>query len=79
MIGCHDAVRQLWEYLDGTLGAGDHDRVDEHLARCLRCCGELEFAHELRRLLREGRDVSLPADSLERLYRTVDGLEEQDR
>jgi len=79
MIGCHEAVRQLWEYIDGTLDTADHERIDEHLGRCRRCCGELEFAHELRGFLRHGRDASLPEDSLERLYRTLDALEEQEQ
>jgi anti-sigma factor RsiW len=77
MIGCHEAVKQLWEYIDDTLDAADHERVDEHLARCRRCCGELEFAHELRAFLREGRQAALPDDALQRLHRTLDELEQE--
>jgi anti-sigma factor (TIGR02949 family) len=78
MIGCHEAVQRLWEYIDGTLPATDRDEVEEHLARCRRCCGELEFSHELRRFLRDCRDASVPQDSLQRLYRVLDELEEQE-
>ena len=79
MIGCHEAVKQLWEYIDGTLEAADRELVDEHLSRCRRCCGELEFAHELRGFLRKGRDAPLPQDALQRLHRTLAELEEQER
>lgn len=79
MIGCHEAVRQLWEYIDGTLSTADRDLIDEHLTRCRRCCGELEFAHELRGFLRKGRDLPLPDDALQRLQQTLDTLEEDGR
>jgi len=51
MITCADAVRELWAFLDQTLAPGDQAAVDEHLAFCRRCCGELEFARELRTFL----------------------------
>lgn len=76
MISCHEAVSRLWEYLDRTVDAVDRARVDEHLARCRRCCAELEFAQELRRVLTDGADVDVPSDVLARLQRT---LEEFDR
>ncbi len=75
MISCHDAVNQLWEYLDHTVDEVDRARVDEHLARCRRCCAELEFAQELRRVLAEGADVDLPRHVLERLHRTLEELD----
>ena len=75
MISCADAVRQLWEYLDGTLDEADRGRVDEHLVRCRRCCGELEFARELRRTLADSAHDDLPDDVLRRLSQTLEGLE----
>jgi hypothetical protein len=77
MIGCHDAMRQLWEYLDGTLEDPAH--IEEHLERCLRCCAEMEFAHELRRLLAAPTTTDIPADVLLRLNSVLDALEETDR
>ena len=76
MISCSEAVRRLWEYLDGTLDDPQVERVEAHLARCRRCWGEMEFAHELRGLLVSGRDVALPEESLGRLERTLEELEE---
>jgi SAM-dependent methyltransferase len=48
VISCAEATKRLWEYLDATIDATTKEALEEHLARCLRCCGELEFARELR-------------------------------
>ncbi len=77
MLSCAEAVGRLWEYLDGTLDRADTDLVEEHLARCRRCCGELEFAHELRRLLASGRDLPVPEESRQRLEDVLQHLEEE--
>lgn len=60
MISCAEAVRQMWEYLERELDPGNRQRVDEHLARCRRCCGELEFAEELRVFMARRPAVDLP-------------------
>jgi hypothetical protein len=66
MISCSEAVKQLWEYLGGTVEEADRALLEEHMSRCWRCCGELEFAGELRRVLAKSADVDLPADVLRR-------------
>ena len=76
MISCHEAVGRLWEYPDNAVDEVDRARVEEHLARCRRCCAEMEFAQELRCVLADSVDVEVPHDVLERLRRTV---EEMDR
>lgn len=77
MITCRDAVRQLWEYLDGAVDDDARARIDEHLGFCRRCCGEVEFAHELRRFLADHGEEELPADVQARLRTTLETLEEQ--
>lgn len=72
-VGCAQAVRRLWEYLDGGLDGSDHRAVEAHLAFCMRCCGELEFAREMRGLLRSA-DEELPADVRDRMERFIDAL-----
>jgi predicted anti-sigma-YlaC factor YlaD len=74
MIDCHEAVRRLWEYLDDTVDAADRARIEEHLVRCRRCCGELDFAVELRRMLADSRCADLPDDVLHRLNETLEDL-----
>ena len=75
MITCHDAVSQLWEYLDHTVDEVDRARVEEHLSQCRRCCAEMEFAHELRRVLVKSADVEVPWDVLARLNRALEELD----
>jgi anti-sigma factor (TIGR02949 family) len=77
MIDCAEAMRQLWEYLDGTVCTADREQVDAHLARCRRCCGELEFAVELRRLLADSRTDDLPEDVRHRLTATLEDLTDE--
>lgn len=74
MIGCTEAFNRLWEYLDGTVDADDRALVEEHLARCRTCCGELEFAKELRAMLARRPTEDLPADVVRRLNQTIEEL-----
>lgn len=75
MIGCTEAVRQLWGYLEADLEEGDRERVEEHLAFCRRCCGELEFAEQLRRFMARNTEAELPAPIEQRLQGFIDELE----
>jgi anti-sigma factor (TIGR02949 family) len=75
VIGCAEAVRNLWEYLDDEVAEVDRERVEEHLAFCRRCCGEVEFAEALRDLLRSAARPSLPADVEARLVGFLDRVE----
>jgi mycothiol system anti-sigma-R factor len=77
MITCAEAVRQLWDYLDGVVDESQRTSIEEHLSFCRRCCGEVEFAHELRRFLAEHPEAELPADARARLIATLDELERQ--
>lgn len=77
MIGCSEAVRQLWEYLDGSVEGAQLERLEEHLARCRRCCAELEFAEELRGFLRRSADDEVPADVMDRLNLTLEELSDR--
>jgi anti-sigma factor (TIGR02949 family) len=74
VIGCGEAVRHLWEFLDQGLEDDDQRAVEAHLAFCMRCCGELAFARELRRRLRTPGAGELPGDIAERLGRFIDDL-----
>lgn len=75
MISCTEAVRQLWEYLDGAVEPGDREAIEEHLSFCRRCCGEAEFAEELRGFLARSAADEIPTDVRTRLSATLDALE----
>jgi mycothiol system anti-sigma-R factor len=75
MITCAEAVEQLWEYLDGTLADGDRAAIEEHLSFCRRCCGEVEFAEELRGFLAREAAEEIPNDVRMRLLATLEELD----
>jgi anti-sigma factor (TIGR02949 family) len=75
MISCSEAVRRLWEYLDDHLTEADREAVEEHLSLCRRCCGELEFAKDLRRFLQSSAREQIPADVRARLDKALWELE----
>jgi len=74
VITCADAVRRLWEYLDGAVDESSRAAIDEHLSFCRRCCGELEFAQEMRAFLATHAAEELPDDVRARLLATLDEL-----
>jgi len=74
MISCSEAMKRLWEYLDATVDPAAREAIEEHLARCRRCCGELEFAEELRRFLARSSHHDIPDDVLRRLNQTLEEL-----
>lgn len=75
MITCAEAVKQLWDYLDGALADEDRRAIEEHLSFCRRCCGEVEFAGELRGFLAREAAEEIPDDARARLLATLDELE----
>lgn len=78
MIACAEAVRQLWEYLEEDLEADDKEKVEEHLAFCRRCCGELEFAEELKSFMTRSTETNLPEPIERRLQTFIDELEKEE-
>lgn len=74
LIPCGEAVRRLWDYVDSALSPEDAAAVEEHLSFCRRCCGELEFATELRALLRSHAKDDLPPRVRHRLERFLEEL-----
>jgi mycothiol system anti-sigma-R factor len=76
LMTCADAVERLWAFLDHELDDHDQRAVEAHLAFCRRCCGELEFAKHLRRLLATKTAGELPAEVRTRLDRFIDQLAE---
>jgi mycothiol system anti-sigma-R factor len=75
MISCAEAVEQLWAYLDGSLSEQDRAVLEEHLGFCRVCCGEVEFATELRAFLVRSVAEELPPDVRARLTATLDDLD----
>jgi anti-sigma factor RsiW len=75
VISCSEAVRDLWNYLDGLVDESERAAVEEYLSVCRRCCGELEFAEELRGFLARNANEELPLAVHARLRATLTELE----
>jgi anti-sigma factor (TIGR02949 family) len=73
-IPCSEAVRQLWDYLDHAISPDDQEKVEKHLSFCRKCCGELEFAKEMRAFLATSSAEEIPSHVKARLQRFVEGL-----
>lgn len=52
MIGCHEALERLFEFLDGELDALETSEVEEHLRVCERCYPHLVFERSFRDAVR---------------------------
>ena len=74
MIPCSEAVRRMWDFLDRSLSREGAAAVENHLAFCRRCCGELEFAKELRAFLRSHEVEEIPVDVKTRLEAFLEEL-----
>ena len=74
LIPCSEAVRQLWDYLDQAVSPEDHEKVEQHLSFCRSCCGELEFANQLRGFLATQDAGELPEQVRARLERVLADL-----
>jgi mycothiol system anti-sigma-R factor len=77
MISCAEAVHRLWEYLDGVVDDSQRAAIEEHLAFCRRCCGEMEFAEELRSFLGSHADNELSPVIHARLLTALDEVVDQ--
>jgi mycothiol system anti-sigma-R factor len=77
VINCKEAVEQLWSYLDRNLGHVEEQELEAHLGLCRHCCGELEFARQVRGLLvRPGDAAEIPPETRQKLDTFLKGLGE---
>lgn len=68
MINCKEAVSRLWAHLDRNLGRAQEHELEEHLGLCRHCCGELEFAKQIRDMLkRQGAEAEIAPEARGRL------------
>ena len=77
MIACRDAVERLWSYLDRNIDRTQEEELEQHLGLCRHCCGELEFAKQVRNKLSESADTPLASTARGRLQKFVQRLGER--
>ena len=75
MINCKEAVARLWSYLDRNLGRVEEQELEAHLGLCRHCCGELEFAKQIRGRLRQpAGEAEIPPEARLKLDAFLKGL-----
>ena len=67
MIACKEAVQRLWDYLDRHLDEREDLDVEQHLGLCRHCCGQLEFAKQVRSRLAATAATPLLGETRSRL------------
>lgn len=75
MISCAEAVTQLWDYVERALPPEEELQIDEHIAVCRQCCGEADFAGQLRGFLGTHAQEKIPAEARGRLETFLTRLE----
>jgi mycothiol system anti-sigma-R factor len=51
-VDCREVLDRVYEYLDGEMGAGDIDRIRQHLDECGPCLKQYDLDVALKALLR---------------------------
>lgn len=77
MISCAEAVSRLWEYVERELPVDEEQQIDQHIAVCRQCCGEADFAGELRGFLDAHAHDDMPPDARGRLETFLVTVDEQ--
>jgi anti-sigma factor (TIGR02949 family) len=77
MIACREAVDRLWTYLDRALDRTREEELEQHLGLCRHCCGELEFAKQVRAKLKDSAQPALTTPAKRRLESFVQRLGER--
>lgn len=75
MISCAEAVSRLWEYVEHALPPDQELQIDEHIEVCRQCCGEADFAGELRGFLTTHAREGIPVEAHGRLEAFLTKLE----
>ncbi len=71
-IGCEEALRRLFDYLDRELDTTHHAEMEQHLRTCRACFSRAEFERRLKAQL-AGAGREQPSPDFERRIRKLLG------
>lgn len=66
IIPCTQAVKKMFELLEGKIELSERDKLDVHLDTCRECCNRLEFESLLRKKLQTVNQEEKVPTSLEK-------------
>lgn len=69
-IGCEEALKRLFQYLDRELGETSHDEVQNHISKCRTCYSRAEFEKKVKGRLEDIGKESVQS-SLEERVRNI--------
>lgn len=68
---CNDALRELYEFLDGELTAERRELIREHVERCNPCLEAFDFEVELKQVIAAKCRVECPDELRERIAAAI--------
>ena len=70
-IGCDEALRRLFEYLDRELDGARHAEMEQHLHTCRACYSRAEFEKRLKGKLSELGREEVPPPFVQRIRKLM--------
>jgi anti-sigma factor RsiW len=70
-MACNELVEVVTEYLEGTLGDGDRQRLEAHLIRCPYC---VHYVEQFRETIAATGELSLDSVAPERRAELLDAF-----
>ena len=68
VISCIEAVKKIFELMEGKLTSSEKKQLDEHLSVCRECCDRLDFERLLKEKLQKvNKDKKLPQTLTKRI------------
>jgi len=66
-IGCEQALKRIFEFIDRELGDEDRGAVERHLHACRSCLSRMEFERALKDRLHALSRGDVPSRALDRI------------
>lgn len=72
IISCFEAVKRIFELLEGNLGKPKRQELDMHVSECRHCCDRLEFEKLLKeKMLELGSSEKAPRILVKRVEKLL--------
>ena len=71
-ISCSDALAQVFDFIDGHIGAAPRREIEKHLDVCRHCYARFEFERLLKNRVRESSPVHASIRLRERVQRVLE-------
>ena len=73
-IGCEQALKRLFEFIDRELPDDERDSVERHLRTCRSCFSRMEFESRLKQRLSTLSSDAVPQKARDRIRDLIKGF-----